>query len=91
MKKLVIPLLVAALALSGCTTTGFLGFLATTGYVDTKTKKLQADQEAEIAKLKAQAAEMENLKDQIQASLASMPKEVLKELSDAINAYFKTQ
>lgn len=90
MKKLITPLLIVVLAMSGCAS-GFLGFLATTGYVDNKTKKLEEGQAAEISKLKTQMAELQGLKEQLQASLSTIPKEVLKELSDAINAYLKAK
>ena len=91
MKKLITPLLIVVLAMSGCASSGFLGFLATTGYVDNKTKKLEEGQAAEISKLKTQMAELQGLKEQLQASLSTIPKEVLKELSDAINAYLKAK
>ena len=91
MRRIVILLLVAVVVLSGCASTGFLGFLATTDYVNAKTKKLEADQAAEIGKLKAQMAEIETLKQQMQTTLSTIPKEVLKELGDAIQAYLKSQ
>ena len=91
MKRLAATALVALLTLGGCQSSGFLGFLATTGYVDAKTKKLQEDQAAEIAKLQSQMTQIETLRQQVQAQLSSIPKEVLKELSDAINAYLRSQ
>ncbi len=91
MKRIASLVLIAAVALSGCASTGFLGFLATTDYVNAKTKKLEDEQAAQIDKLKAQMAEIETLKQQLQSQLSSLPKEVLKQLADAIQAYLKSQ
>ena len=41
MRKLLLLVIIAAVALSGCATSGFLGFLATTQYVDLKAKAIQ--------------------------------------------------
>jgi outer membrane murein-binding lipoprotein Lpp len=74
MKKMIVLLLLAALALTGCASGNFLG-LATTGYVDAK-EKAMADQEAEttakIEQLKSQLAEVQAMKDQAQAAVDQM-------------------
>ena len=68
--------------LSGCASGSFLG-LATTGYVDEKSKaaldqqaadveKLKADQAAQIEELKAQIADYESMKQQAQAAIDQM-------------------
>ena len=67
-KKLLLLVIVPVLALSGCATSGFLGFLATTQYVDLKTKTAQDQQAAEIAALKAQLADYQSVKDQAKAA-----------------------
>ncbi len=91
MKRIATLVLIAVVSLGGCASTGFLGFLATTDYVNAKTKKLEDEQSAQIEKLKAQMAEIENLKQQMQSELSSLPKEVLKQLGEAIQAYLKNQ
>ena len=68
MKKMLVLAVIAAVALTGCASGKFLGFLATTDYVD-KQKKEQA---AEIAALKAQLAEYQTLKTQAQAAIDQM-------------------
>ena len=91
----------AALALSGCATSGFLGFLATTQYVDLKAKGIQDQQAAEIAALKAQLADYQSVKDQakaavdqanesrktledLEARIASLPKDVIRQIADIL-------
>ncbi len=72
MKRILIPLLIAVLALSGCVNGKFLGFLATGDYVDAKTKAVTDQQAAEIAKLKAQLADYEAIKTQAAAAMEQM-------------------
>ena len=91
MKRIILLMLVVVVALTGCASSGFLGFLATTGYVTAKTKKLEEDQAAQIGKLKTQLDELESLKKKMESTLSTMPREVLKELDDAIQAYLRTQ
>jgi hypothetical protein len=69
MKKLAIVLVVVALALTGCTTGKFLGFLATNDYVDQKDKELADKQALEISQLKAQIAEDKALLEQAKAAV----------------------
>jgi hypothetical protein len=77
---------VAALALSGCATSGFLGFLATTQYVDLKAKTIQDQQAAEIAALKAQLADYQSVKDQAKAAVdqATESRKTLEDLQARI-------
>ncbi|MGA2639361.1 MAG: hypothetical protein ABSG21_00495 [Spirochaetia bacterium] len=65
MKRVCVLAAIAVIALSGCAGGKFLGFLATTDYVDARTK----DQAAEIASLKTQLADMQSLKAQAQAAI----------------------
>jgi len=65
MKRVCVLAVIAAIALSGCASGKFLGFLATTDYVDKKAK----DQVAEIASLKAQIADYQTIKVQAQAAI----------------------
>ncbi len=88
MKRIATLVLIAVVSLGGCASTGFLGFLATTDYVNAKTKKLEDEQAAQIEKLKTQVAEVESLKQQL---LSTLPREVLRQLGDAIQAYLKNQ
>ena len=85
MKKLVVLLVLAAFALSGCASGKFLGFLATTGYADAQAKAAQdkagADakvlldqQAAEIEQLKQQLAGYQSVKDQAQAAIDQVAK-----------------
>jgi hypothetical protein len=72
MKKLVILALLAALVLTGCAGGKFLGFLATTDYVDAQTKAAVQQQAVEIEQLKAQLAEYQQVKEQAQAAAAQV-------------------
>jgi multidrug efflux pump subunit AcrA (membrane-fusion protein) len=74
MKKLIVLIVLATLALSGCASGKFLGFLATTDYVDAEAKATQAKQAAEIAALQAQLAEYQSVKDQAQAAIDQVNK-----------------
>jgi molecular chaperone GrpE (heat shock protein) len=72
MNKFVVLAVLVALALSGCASGNFLGFIATNQYVDTKTKALADKQAAEIADLKTQLAENKALLDQAKAAVDQM-------------------
>jgi outer membrane murein-binding lipoprotein Lpp len=67
-KKIIVLAVIAMIALSGCFSSGFLGFLATQDYVDKKAK----EQAAEIASLKAQLADYQSIKTQAQAAIDQM-------------------
>ena len=67
-KKLIVLAVIAIIALSGCASGKFLGFLATTDYVDRQKK----EQAVEIAALKAQLADYQALKTQAQAAIEQM-------------------
>ncbi len=66
MKKLIIVLVIAAFAFTGCAGGNFLGFIATNKYVDDQNKALADRQAKEIADLKAQLAEYDKVKQQAQ-------------------------
>jgi len=68
MKKLLILAVVAAVALAGCASGKFLGFLATTDYVDQQIRT----RDAEIASLKTQLADSQSLMKQAQAAIDQM-------------------
>jgi outer membrane murein-binding lipoprotein Lpp len=109
-KKLFALIILVTLALTGCASGKFLGFLATNDYVDTKTKTLADQQAAEIDQLKSRiadnAAEIEAAKAAVdkmnkvqktvadlqetlkvlQDKIGSMPKEVLKQIVDTLQA-----
>jgi organic hydroperoxide reductase OsmC/OhrA len=68
MMKMQMLALIALVALSGCASGKFLGFLATSDYVDAKAK----DQAAEIASLKAQVADYQSFKTQFQTAIDQM-------------------
>ena len=68
MRKIIVLAVVAMVALSGCFSSGFLGFLATQDYVDKKAK----EQAAEIASLKAQLADYQSIKTQAEAAIDQM-------------------
>ncbi len=91
MKKLLVIAVIAAFALTGCASGKFLGFLATTDYVDTQTKDLKAReqaQDAQIADLKAQLADYQALKAQAQAAIDQMNKseQAIQDLEGRINS-----
>ncbi|MGA2478826.1 MAG: hypothetical protein ABSG63_08775 [Spirochaetia bacterium] len=69
MKKLIVLVIIAAIALSACASGNFLGFLATNQYVDTKTKELADQQALQIAQLKAELAENKALMEQAKAAV----------------------
>ncbi len=69
MRKLAIVLLVAGVMLSGCISDKFLGFLPTSDYVDKKADAVKADEDKQIAGLKAQLADYQKVKDQAQAAV----------------------
>jgi DNA repair exonuclease SbcCD ATPase subunit len=52
MKKLIVVALAAFLS-TGCATTGFLGFLATTKYVDSKTVAVAAESSSALQEIRA--------------------------------------
>ena len=68
MKRIGALAVIAMIALSGCASGKFLGFLATTDYVD-KQNKVQAD---EIAALKVQLADYQSIKVQAQAAIEQL-------------------
>jgi outer membrane murein-binding lipoprotein Lpp len=65
MKRCVVLVVLVALALSGCASGRFLGFLATTDYVDAKAKALSDQQSAEIGSLKAQLEQAKAAVEQV--------------------------
>jgi len=67
MKKLIVPALLACLSLGGCASTGFLGFIATTDYVD---RKLAAEEENAAAERQALKAEAERAAKEAQEQAA---------------------
>src|SRR5689334_10067792 len=85
MKRLMV-ITAAVLALSGCATGKFLGFLATTDYVDAQAKAVQEKQAAEIEALKAQLAEYQAVKDQAQAAVdqVSQVEKTIEDLQSAV-------
>jgi len=70
MKRICVLVVITFIALSGCANQGFLGFLATTGYVD----RVAKEQAAEIASLKAQIADYQSLKAQAQEAIDQVNK-----------------
>jgi outer membrane murein-binding lipoprotein Lpp len=69
MKRMLALCVVAVISLGGCASGKFLGFIATTDYVDAKAKELQDQQASEIAQLRAQLAEYQAIRDQAQAAI----------------------
>jgi len=110
MRKLAFLLVLTCVALGGCFSGKFLGFLATSDYVDAKDKALADDEAKQVADLKAQLADYQKVKDQAQAAmdqinqnqktiqdlqalakrvenrLDHVPREVIKQLIDALQA-----
>ena len=75
MKRILALAVLAAVALTGCVNGKFLGFLATTDYVDAKARDAEARakaQDEQIAALKAQLADYQSLKAQAQAAIDQM-------------------
>jgi organic hydroperoxide reductase OsmC/OhrA len=65
MKRICVLAVIAMIGLSSCASGKFLGFLATTDYVDKQAK----EQAVEIASLKAQLADFQSIKVQAQAAI----------------------
>jgi hypothetical protein len=103
MKRYVVLAVIVVLALSGCASGKFLGFLATTDYVDAKAKALTDQQAAEISSLKAELEqaraavesvnqtkktvdELQALAKRAEAKIASIPKEVIKQIVDILQS-----
>jgi len=78
-KRMIALLVCAGFVLGGCASGKFLGFLATTDYVDAQAKAVAAQQQAtieqqaaEIQQLKDQVAQFDALKDQAQKAIDQM-------------------
>jgi len=80
-KKLLALIVLVSLALSGCATGKFLGFLATTDYVDAKSKAVADQQAAQIEQLKSQVAENATALEAAKSAVEKMNK-VQKTISD---------
>ncbi len=86
MKKLFVPMVFILFSLSGCLSTGFLGFLATTESVDKKIaeqearidQKLEqasgelAQQKTEVAQISADIQEFQGIKQQTEDALGKL-------------------
>jgi uncharacterized membrane protein YdfJ with MMPL/SSD domain len=81
MKRYVVLVIIVVLALSGCASGKFLGFLATTDYVDAQAKALADQQTAELGSLKAQLEENKALLDQARAAV-EQSSQTRKEVED---------
>jgi septal ring factor EnvC (AmiA/AmiB activator) len=94
MKRLIIPIVSIAFVLSGCASTGFLGFLATTDSVDQQIaerdaavrKELEA-QKAEIDRMSKNLEELETLRDDTKEAVeqASQSRQSIEELRALID------
>ncbi len=101
MKRLMILAAALMLALTGCVSGKFLGFLATADYVDAQAKEITDKQAAEIEQLKAQLTEYQKVKDdaaaaveqvnQIQERIATLPREVIQRIVDLLQEALKQQ
>ena len=99
MKKLLALIILVALAFSGCASGKFLGFLATTDYVDARSKTLADAQAAQIEQLKSQLAANQALVDQaktaidqvakIEDKINSLPEDVIRQIADILRAALK--
>ncbi len=69
MSRLAILIVAAAVTLGGCISDKFLGFLPTSDYVDKKAEAVKADEDKQIADLKAQLADYQKVKEQAQAAV----------------------
>ena len=94
MKRLIIPIVSIAFVLSGCASTGFLGFLATTDSVDQQfaerdaamREELEA-QKAEIDRMSRDLKELENVKADAAEAVeqASQSRQSIEELRSLID------
>ena len=84
MKKsmLLIPLVI--LLLSSCATTGFLGFLATTKYVENKLDEQREELEAEIEAVEELGAELEEMVGRVKDRLDVLPRETIQKMIDIL-------
>jgi outer membrane murein-binding lipoprotein Lpp len=98
-KKIVVLVVLAALVLAGCASGKFLGFLATTDYVDNQAKTLVQQQAAQIEQLKTQIAANQGIVDQAKAAIErvakiedqinSIPEDVIRQIADILRAALK--
>ncbi len=98
MKRLIIPIVSIAFIFSGCASTGFLGFLATTDSVDQRIAERDAAvkeeleaQKAEIGRMSRDLKELENVKADAaeaveQASQSRQSVEELRALIDDLES-----
>ena len=77
MKRVIALCVIAIVSLGGCTSTGFLGFLATTEYVNTKdaevsaeTQRLMQEEQAALAEIRSDVEELKTLREETQKSIA---------------------
>jgi septal ring factor EnvC (AmiA/AmiB activator) len=94
MKRLIIPIVSIAFVLSGCASTGFLGFLATTDSVDQQMAERDAAmreefkaQKAEIDRMSRNLEELETLRDDTKEAVeqASQSRQSIEELRALID------
>jgi len=98
-KKLVMLIVLVALVLCGCASGKFLGFLATTDYVDAKAKSLNDQQATQIEQLKSQIAANQAIVDQAKAAIeqvakveeqiTSLPEDVIRKIVDILRSALK--
>lgn len=87
MKKAVLLIPIVILLFSGCANTGFLGFLATTKYVENKMEEQQAALEEDIQAMEAMGEKLEKMVDTVKDRLDVLPRETIQKMIDILQEY----
>jgi len=87
MKKAIILIPLIILLLSGCAHTGFLGFLATTKYVENKMEEQKAELEEDIEAVEELGQELEDMMGKVKNRLEMLPRETIQKMIDILQEY----
>ena len=87
MKKAIILVPLIFLLLSSCATTGFLGFLATTKYVENKLEAQKAELEEDIKAVEELGEDLEDMVGKVKDRLEVLPRETIQKMIDILQDY----
>lgn len=87
MKKAIILIPLIVLLFSSCASTGFLGFLATTKYVEKKLEEQKAEIDEEITAVEQLGKDLEDLVGRVQDRLDVLPRETIQKMIDILQDY----
>jgi hypothetical protein len=90
MKKTILLIPLVILFFSSCATTGFLGFLATTKYVENKLEEQREELQEDIQAVEELGAELEEMVGRVQDRLDVLPRETIQKMIDILQDYLDT-